>query len=142
MVEVTGNLILRLLLGESGFAPYFIGSGDRRISPRYEWVYGGGVGLEYRFNPSTGIFSDAGFLWADKAPWTTGCLSAPDCGLFFNASHGRRFSAKVQDQFHLPKLVAALRLDRLVQRRKIIRLIRVFGPTSGLEKLTRRGTPN
>jgi hypothetical protein len=65
--EVTGNLLLRLPLGESGLAPYLIGSGGRGISPRYEWVYGGGVGLEYRFNPTTGIFSDARFLWAEKS---------------------------------------------------------------------------
>jgi hypothetical protein len=39
----------------------------REISPRYGWVYGGGVGLEMRFNPTTGIFSDARFLWSDQA---------------------------------------------------------------------------
>jgi len=64
--QVTGNLLLRLPLGNSGVAPYLIGSGGRGISPQYEWVYGGGVGLENRFNPATGVFSDARFLWNDK----------------------------------------------------------------------------
>lgn len=64
--QVTGNVLFRLPLGDSGLAPYLIGSGGRAMSPRYDWVYGGGVGLEYRFNPTTGIFSDARFLWADR----------------------------------------------------------------------------
>lgn len=64
--QVTGNVILRLPLGDSGFAPYGFGGGGRAISPQWDWVYGGGVGLEYRFNPSTGIFSDARYLWANK----------------------------------------------------------------------------
>jgi hypothetical protein len=65
--QVTGNFIARLPLGNTGVAPYLIGSGGRAMSPRYDWVYGGGVGLEMRFNPSTGIFSDARFLWSDRA---------------------------------------------------------------------------
>ena len=65
--QVTGNFIARLPLGNSGVAPYLIGSGGRGMSPRYDWVYGGGVGLEVRFNPTTGIFSDARFLWSDRS---------------------------------------------------------------------------
>jgi hypothetical protein len=64
--QVTGDLILRLPFGNSGFAPYLIGSGGRGMSPQWEWVYGGGVGVEMRFNPTTGIFSDARFFWNDK----------------------------------------------------------------------------
>lgn len=64
--QTTGNVMFRLPLGNSGLAPYVIGSGGRAMSPRYDWVYGGGVGLEMRFNPSTGVFSDARFLWADR----------------------------------------------------------------------------
>jgi hypothetical protein len=37
------------------------------MSPRYDWVYGGGVGLEMRLNPTTGVFSDARFLWSDRS---------------------------------------------------------------------------
>ncbi len=65
--QVTGNLIARLPIGNSGLAPYLIGSGGRGMSPHYDWVYGGGVGLEMRFNPTTGIFSDARFLWSDRS---------------------------------------------------------------------------
>ena len=65
--QVTGDVLFRLPLGNSGIAPYAIGSGGRGMSPHYEWVYGGGVGLEVRLNPTTGIFSDARFFWNDKA---------------------------------------------------------------------------
>ncbi len=64
--DVVGNVILRLPIESAGLAPYFIGSGGRGISPIYQWVYGGGVGLEMRFNPTTGIFSDARFLWGHE----------------------------------------------------------------------------
>jgi hypothetical protein len=65
--QYVGDVIFRLPLGNSGLAPYAIGSGGRAFNPRDEWVYGGGVGMEYRFNPATGVFSDARFFWADKA---------------------------------------------------------------------------
>jgi len=61
-----GNLYARLPLGNSGFAPYIFGGGGRSMSPIWQWTYGGGVGLEYRFNPTTGIFSDARFLWGHE----------------------------------------------------------------------------
>ncbi len=64
--HVLGDVTLRFPLGNSGVAPYFIGSGGRGFVPRDEWLYGGGVGLEIRMNPTTGIFSDARFLWADR----------------------------------------------------------------------------
>ncbi|HLH53599.1 MAG TPA: hypothetical protein VKY92_08285 [Verrucomicrobiae bacterium] len=65
--QVTGDVLFRVPIANSGLAPYVIGSGGRAMSPRYEWVYGGGVGLEMRVNPTTGIFSDARFLWADQS---------------------------------------------------------------------------
>jgi hypothetical protein len=64
--QALGDVILRLPVGDTGFAPYAIGSGGRGISPIYQWVYGGGVGLEYRFNPELGLFSDSRYLWADR----------------------------------------------------------------------------
>lgn len=67
--QVLGDLVLRLPLGNSGVAPYLIGSGGRAFGGGglpWQWVYGGGVGLEYRWNPVTGIFTDARFLWAEK----------------------------------------------------------------------------
>jgi len=65
--QVTGNVIARLPIANSGIAPYLIGGGGRSMSPHYNWVYGGGVGLEMRFNPTTGIFSDARFFWSDRS---------------------------------------------------------------------------
>jgi hypothetical protein len=65
--QVTGDVLFRLPISDTGIAPYVIGSGGRAISPRYDWVYGGGVGMEFRFNPITGVFSDARFLWANRA---------------------------------------------------------------------------
>jgi len=65
--QVTGNFIARLPLGNSGVAPYLIGSGGRGMSPNWDWVYGGGVGMEMRLNPTTGLFSDARFLWSDRS---------------------------------------------------------------------------
>ncbi len=65
--DVVGDLYLRLPLGNSGLAPYLVGSGGRGMYPVYSWLYGGGVGLEMRFNPTTAIFSDARFLWSDRA---------------------------------------------------------------------------
>jgi hypothetical protein len=64
--QVLGDVIFRFPIGNTGLAPYAIGSGGRAMSPRYDWVYGGGVGVELRFNPTTGIFSDARFLWSDR----------------------------------------------------------------------------
>jgi hypothetical protein len=69
--DVVGSVILRVPIGNSGLAPYAIGSGGRAFNDLfgnnlYQWVYGGGVGLEYRLNPTTGLFSDARFFWGDK----------------------------------------------------------------------------
>lgn len=64
--DVIGNLYLRFPIGNSGLAPYIYGGGGRGIYPVYQWYYGGGVGLEYRFNPTMGIFTDGRFLWSEK----------------------------------------------------------------------------
>jgi hypothetical protein len=69
--HVVGSLVLRLPLGNSGVAPYLLGSGGRAFNDLYgndlyHWVYGGGVGLEYRWSPTTGIFSDGRFLWSEE----------------------------------------------------------------------------
>lgn len=61
-----GNLIARLPIGDSCFSPYIFGGGGRSTDPTWEWFGQGGVGLEFRFNPTTGIFIDGRYLWMDK----------------------------------------------------------------------------
>jgi hypothetical protein len=63
--EVLGNLILRLPIESIGLAPYVFGGGGRGIDPQWEWIGQAGVGLEFRFNPTVGIFTDARYLWLD-----------------------------------------------------------------------------
>jgi hypothetical protein len=64
--QVLGNLIIRIPIDPSGFAPYIFGGGGRAFSPEWEWLFDAGVGVEYRLNTTTGIFSDARYIWADK----------------------------------------------------------------------------
>lgn len=61
-----GDVYLRFPIGNTGLAPYAIGTGGRNITPSWFWAYGGGVGLEMRFTHQFGIFSDARFLWNDR----------------------------------------------------------------------------
>jgi hypothetical protein len=65
--DVLGHVDLRLPLWNTGLAPYISGMGGRGMSPTWQWVYGGGVGLEYRFNPLTGIFAEARYLWSNES---------------------------------------------------------------------------
>jgi len=64
--SVSGSLIARLPLGSSGLAPYGFGGGGRGTDPAWEWQAQAGVGLEYRWNPTTGIFVDGRYVWVDK----------------------------------------------------------------------------
>jgi hypothetical protein len=61
-----GNLVLRLPIGESGFAPYAFGGGGHRADPEPGTYADGGAGVEYRFNPHVGIFIDARWVLPDK----------------------------------------------------------------------------
>ena len=64
--QVEGSLIARWPFEPSGFAPYIFGGGGRATQPVWEWTGHMGVGLEYRFNPVTGIFVDGRYVWHDK----------------------------------------------------------------------------
>ncbi len=66
--NIDGSLFARLPIGNSGFAPYIFGGGGRQTQPAWEWTGHVGVGLEYRFNAITGIFTDARYMWVDKTP--------------------------------------------------------------------------
>jgi hypothetical protein len=62
----SGNLILRIPIDPTGLAPYIFGGGGRQSDPRWAWFGQAGVGLEYRFNPVTGIFIDGRYVWAQQ----------------------------------------------------------------------------
>jgi hypothetical protein len=71
--NVSGDFTLRAPIGNSGFAPYAIGGAgwrdqfDPRRGSRTDTVtWHAGVGIEYRFNPHVGIFTDLRYIWADK----------------------------------------------------------------------------
>ncbi|HWC58124.1 MAG TPA: hypothetical protein VHC44_00415 [Verrucomicrobiae bacterium] len=64
--NVDGSLIARLPIGHTGLAPYVFGGGGRQTEPVWQWTGHAGVGIEYRFNPVTGIFTDARYMWVDK----------------------------------------------------------------------------
>lgn len=63
--SMNGSLILRFPWESAGFAPYIFGGGGRTTNPKWDWTVHAGAGLEYRFNPLTGIFADARYVWAD-----------------------------------------------------------------------------
>ena len=64
--QINGNLLLRLPLGGSGWAPYIFGGGGRGTDPEWEWLAHAGLGLEYRWNPTTGIFLDGRYVWPEE----------------------------------------------------------------------------
>lgn len=60
------SLIGRFPLGESGVAPYVLGGGGRQFDPLELWFAQAGAGLEYRFTPQFGIFTDARYVFTEK----------------------------------------------------------------------------
>jgi hypothetical protein len=75
VVQALGNLIFRWPICPIGIAPYIFGGGGRgfdsfrggpffdREDPTWQWFADGGVGLEWRPNATTGIFTDATYMW-------------------------------------------------------------------------------
>jgi hypothetical protein len=73
--QALGNLVFRWPIDPSGFAPYIFGGGGRGFDNPFpngeghnpwEWLGDLGVGMEYRLNMVTGIFTDARYIWGDK----------------------------------------------------------------------------
>jgi hypothetical protein len=56
--NASGSLILRLPLGQSGFAPYIFGGGGHQFDMAQMWFGQAGGGMEYRFTPHMGVFID------------------------------------------------------------------------------------
>ena len=57
--SASGSLILRLPLGESGFAPYVFGGGGYQFDMAKKGFIQAGGGMEYRFTRHVGVFLDA-----------------------------------------------------------------------------------
>jgi hypothetical protein len=64
--NASANLILRLPLGESGFAPYAFGGGGHEFDQGKFWFGQAGAGMEYRFCPHVGVFLDARAVWPNE----------------------------------------------------------------------------
>jgi len=65
--QAMGAGVIRIPLEPTGLAPYIFGGGGRGFDPSWEWLFQAGVGLEWRMNPVTGLFTDARYIWADKS---------------------------------------------------------------------------
>jgi Outer membrane protein beta-barrel domain len=64
--SMSGNVILRLPLGHSGFAPYAYGGGGYQFDFDEVWFAQFGGGIEYRFSRNWGAFLDARYVITDK----------------------------------------------------------------------------
>jgi hypothetical protein len=67
--DASGNLILRLPLGQSGLAPYVYGGGGGQFDRTHLTFAQAGAGLEYRFNPHIGAFLDARFVLPNETKY-------------------------------------------------------------------------
>jgi hypothetical protein len=61
--QAFGNLILRWPICPIAIAPYIFGGGGRTFDPSWRWYADAGVGLEWRPNAVTGLFTDATYMW-------------------------------------------------------------------------------
>jgi hypothetical protein len=65
--SVVGSVILRLPIEPAHLAPYLFGGGGRITQPSWEWSEHFGVGLEFRINHLTGIFTDVRYMWVENS---------------------------------------------------------------------------
>ena len=65
--KASANLIIRFPIGESGFAPYALIGGGYQFDPIELWFGQVGGGLEFRFTPNWGTFTDARYVITDGA---------------------------------------------------------------------------
>ena len=64
--SISANLTLRIPLGQSGFAPYVFGGGGHQFDLTRVWFGQFGAGIEYRFTPNVGVFTDARWIFPDE----------------------------------------------------------------------------
>ena len=67
--SASANLILRLPLGESGFAPYALAGGGYQFDMAKVWFGQVGGGIEYRFTRNAGVFLDARWVLPDETKY-------------------------------------------------------------------------
>jgi len=65
--DVSGSLIVRFPLADSGVAPYVFGGGGYQFDPIPQGFGQFGGGIEFRFNPHAGLFVDARYLVTRKS---------------------------------------------------------------------------
>ena len=65
--SASANLILRLPLGQGGFAPYAYGGGGRQFDMAEAWFAQLGAGIECRFTPQIGAFLDARWVLPEES---------------------------------------------------------------------------
>ncbi|MFN7138155.1 MAG: hypothetical protein ACK4UN_02330 [Limisphaerales bacterium] len=65
--HVNASAIARFPIENTGFSPYVFGGGGRMWDPTDAWSIHAGVGFEYRFNPTTGIFIDGRYAWGEDS---------------------------------------------------------------------------
>jgi hypothetical protein len=67
--NASGNLYVRVPLGQSGFAPYAYGGGGYQFDPAKVGFIQAGAGMEFRFTPNIGIFVDARYVVPDRTKY-------------------------------------------------------------------------
>ncbi|HEY5346541.1 MAG TPA: outer membrane beta-barrel protein [Verrucomicrobiae bacterium] len=67
--NASANLLLRMPLGESGFAPYVLGGGGHQFDAAKLWFGQAGAGMEYRFCHNIGMFVDARCVWPNETKY-------------------------------------------------------------------------
>ena len=64
--QTGGSLVARFPIADSGLAPYVFGGGGHLFDPVAGTFGHFGGGLECRFNPHFGIFTDARYVFTDR----------------------------------------------------------------------------
>lgn len=64
--NASANLLVRLPLGQSGWAPYVAGGGGHQFDDQKLWFGQAGGGIEYRFCKHVGLFVDARVVWPNE----------------------------------------------------------------------------
>lgn len=67
--SASANVTLLLPVGQSGFAPYVFGGGGQQFDLNRLSFGQAGAGIEYRFTPRVGIFTDARMVWPTETQY-------------------------------------------------------------------------